>query len=114
MTPTQINLDALLRRAPAAAALTKAGFPIAKATLATKVCRGGGPRFRKFGQTVLYRWGDLLEWAEARTSPTRCSTAEADAQAAEAGSRHGKHKVTEQEKPKPRAEARLRGVVSHD
>ena len=37
--------DTLLRRRPAAAALTEAGYPIAPATLATLACRGGGPRY---------------------------------------------------------------------
>jgi Helix-turn-helix domain len=28
---------------------------------------GGGPRFRKFGRRVLYKLGDLEQWADGRT-----------------------------------------------
>jgi hypothetical protein len=71
--------DALLRRHEAAAALTAAGYPVARATLATRAVRGGGPPFRRFGRVPLYRWGDLLHWAEGRTSAPMRSTSEADA-----------------------------------
>jgi len=71
--------DALLRRRPAAAALTDAGYPTACATLATLASRGGGPVYRRYGRYPLYRWGDLLIWAEARLGPAVTSTSEADA-----------------------------------
>jgi hypothetical protein len=71
--------DALLTRRAAAAALTAAGYPVARATLATRAVRGGGPPFRKFGRVPLYRWADLLEWAEGRMSAPMRSTSEADA-----------------------------------
>jgi hypothetical protein len=71
--------DALLRRAASADALTAAGFPVTKATLATKATRGGGPPFRLFGRVPLYRWGDLLDWARSRLSAPMRSTSEADA-----------------------------------
>ena len=71
--------DALLTRRDAAAALTAAGYPVARATLATRASRGGGPLFRRFGRVPLYRWGDLLTWAESRLSPPIRSTSEADA-----------------------------------
>jgi hypothetical protein len=71
--------DALLRRHEAAAALTAAGYPVARATLATRAVRGGGPPFRRFGRVPLYRWGDLLDWAQARLSAPMRSTSEADA-----------------------------------
>jgi hypothetical protein len=74
-----IDLDALLTRAATADALNKAGYPISRATLSTKATRGGGPPFRKFGQRVLYRWGDTLEWAQSRLSAPKRSTSEADA-----------------------------------
>ncbi len=74
------NPDAMLRRRAAAEALTEAGYPVSEKTLTTKACRGGGPPYRVFGRATLYRWGDLLGWAEARTSAPRRSTAEADAQ----------------------------------
>jgi hypothetical protein len=71
--------DALLTRRAAAAALTAAGYPVARATLATRAVRGGGPPFRRFGRVPLYRWGDLLDWAEGRMSAPMRSTSEADA-----------------------------------
>lgn len=73
------NHDTLLRRDAVAAALTEAGFPVAKASLATKATRGGGPPFRSFGRTPLYRWGDALAWAQSRLSAPRSNTSEADA-----------------------------------
>ena len=73
------NPETLLRRKQTAEALTAAGYPVAEKTLATKAVRGGGPTYRLFGRTVLYRWGDALAWAEARLSEPRRSTAEADA-----------------------------------
>jgi hypothetical protein len=35
-------------------------FPVAAASLATMVSRGGGPPYRSFGRVALYRWGDAL------------------------------------------------------
>jgi hypothetical protein len=77
-TPVPYTPDALLRRGEAAEELTNAGYPVAPATLATKASRGGGPPFRRFGRVPLYRWGDLLTWAESRLSPPMRSTSEAD------------------------------------
>jgi hypothetical protein len=71
--------DARLTRDAAADALTKAGFPVRKATLATLASRGGGPPYRKFGTRPIYRWGDLVSWAHARLGPVVSSTSEADA-----------------------------------
>jgi hypothetical protein len=71
--------DALLTRAPAAEALREAGYPVARATLATLASRGGGPPFRRFGRVPLYRWGDLLDWARSRLTLPMRSTSEADA-----------------------------------
>jgi hypothetical protein len=81
------TLDALLTRRDAAAALTAAGYPVARATLATRAVRGGGPPFRRFGRVPLYRWGDLLDWAQSRLSPPTQSpparsTSEAEARSA--------------------------------
>jgi len=75
---TSPNPDDLLTRAQAAAAVTAAGYPTASATLATKACRGGGPLYRTYSGRALYRWADLLTWAESRTSAPRRSTSEAD------------------------------------
>ena len=62
--------DSMLLRKAAAAALTDAGFPTAEATLATKATRGGGPPFRVFGRKPMYRYSDLIQWAESRSSRT--------------------------------------------
>jgi hypothetical protein len=70
------SLDALLDRARTANALTEAGFPTAKATLATKATRGGGPPYRRYGARPLYRWADALAWAESRLSAPMRSTSE--------------------------------------
>ncbi len=66
--------DELLTRTSAAHELTAAGYPTATATLATKACRGGGPLYRTYSGRALYRWSDLLSWAEGRTSAPRHST----------------------------------------
>lgn len=79
LVKTLINPDVLLRRDELAAALTEAGFPISRATLATKATRGDSPPFRSFGRIPLYRWGDALAWAEKKLSPVRHSTSEKDA-----------------------------------
>jgi hypothetical protein len=60
--------DDLLTRDETAVALTAIGYPIRSATLGTKATRGGGPPFRRFGTRSLYRWGDVIDWAEARTA----------------------------------------------
>jgi len=72
--------DTRLTRDAAAAALTEAGFPVSRATLATKATRGGGPPFQKFGTRPLYRWGDAIEWARSKLGPVVTSTAEIDSE----------------------------------
>ncbi len=72
--PTDEN--ALLTRAQGGAALREAGYPVADKTLATKASRGGGPVYRRFGSRVLYRWGDLLQWAESQCSKPQQTTSE--------------------------------------
>jgi hypothetical protein len=76
LIPTDPNIR--LTRVAAADALTTAGFPVSPATLATKATRGGGPPFQRFGRVPLYRWDDLLDWAQSRLSPPLRSTSEAD------------------------------------
>ena len=71
--------DAMLSRNDAATALSEAGFPTSAATLATKACRGGGPPFRLYGRKPLYRFADLMAWAESRCSKTVTSTSELQA-----------------------------------
>ena len=75
-TPTPGSPDALLGRKETAAALTALGFRISDKTLASKASREGGPPYRTFGRSVLYRWGDALAWAEGRLSAPRRSTSE--------------------------------------
>lgn len=79
--PTPNNLDTLLTRKDAAAALTALGYIVSDKTLSTKATRGGGPPYRTFGPRVLYRWGDAVAWAEGRLSPLRCNTSEVAAAA---------------------------------
>jgi hypothetical protein len=74
---TLCNPEMLLRREDAARKLTEAGFPISKATLATLATRGGGPRFARFGRRPLYKYEDLIAWAEGRLSSPMGSTSEA-------------------------------------
>jgi hypothetical protein len=69
--------SALLRRSPCAEALSEYGYPIRPKTLSTMATRGGGPPYHHFGRTVLYRWSDVLAWAEARLTPARHSSSEA-------------------------------------
>jgi hypothetical protein len=71
--------DTLLTRRAGAAALTETGFPTSPATLATLASRGGGPIYRHYGARVVYRWADLLDWAQSRLSAPMRSTSEADA-----------------------------------
>jgi hypothetical protein len=82
MTIIPSDPDALLRRKPTAAALTEAGFQTSSTTLATLACRGGGPKFRKYGRYPVYRWGDALEWARSRLSAPVRSTSELDVRTA--------------------------------
>jgi hypothetical protein len=70
------NPDVLLGREAAAGALTKAGYPITTATLATDACRGGGPPYRRFGKRAIYRWGDLIDWAKAKAGPLLCNSSD--------------------------------------
>ena len=71
--------ETLLSRRQAAEALSAAGYPVRPATLACMAVRGGSPPFRRFGRRPLYRWGDLLDWAQSRLSAPMSSTSEGDA-----------------------------------
>jgi hypothetical protein len=73
---TPLSSETLLSREAAAQALTAAGYITSSSTLATKATRGNGPGYRIFGKRAIYRWGDLLAWAEACTAPLRHSTSE--------------------------------------
>jgi hypothetical protein len=60
--------EPFLNREQAAAALTKHGYKIARATLATMASRGQGPVYKKWGAQTLYRLSDLLAWAKSKTA----------------------------------------------
>jgi hypothetical protein len=80
---TCLNSETLLSREAAAQALTAAGYVTSPSTLATKATGGNGPGYRIFGKRAIYRWGDLLAWAEASTAPLRHSTSETTSKSAE-------------------------------
>jgi hypothetical protein len=94
-----IDPETLMTRDQAARALTQAGFPTAKATLATRATRGGGPPYRLFGVKPLYRWSDVLAWAQSRLSEPRRSTSEQDVRG-RLGQRTAAMATTASEKPK--------------
>jgi hypothetical protein len=75
---SQPHADSLLTRSEAGRVLRNLGFPVADKTLATRASRGRGPIFRRFGAKPLYRFGDLLAWAESRLGPPIGSSAELD------------------------------------
>ena len=77
------DLETRLGREDGAHALTAAGYKTSASTLATKATRGNGPPYRIFGKRAIYRWGDLLAWAEASTAPLRHSTSETTSKSAE-------------------------------
>jgi hypothetical protein len=68
------NPEVLLSRKAAAGALTAAGYQTSPLTLATKATRGNGPPYRRYGKRAIYRWGDLIAWAEANTGPLRLNS----------------------------------------
>ena len=76
MAGIPLSSETLLSREAAAQALTGAGYITSPSTLATKATRGNGPGYRIFGKRAIYRWGDLIAWAEERTAPLRHSTSE--------------------------------------
>jgi hypothetical protein len=71
-----LEREAKLDRQQAAAALTARGYKTTASTLATLASRGGGPIFQKFGPRVIYRWADLLAWANDKTSQPVTNTSE--------------------------------------
>lgn len=56
--------------------LTKYGIEVSKQTLSTWAYRGGGPRFQKYGNRVLYPVDELDAWAVKRLGPVVSSTSE--------------------------------------
>jgi hypothetical protein len=68
--------DQLLRPDEAAAFLTSAGFPTAKATLAKLRCVGSGPTFHRFGRLIIYMPSDLYLWASQKISAPLSNTSQ--------------------------------------
>jgi hypothetical protein len=64
-----------LTRKQLAAALTKEGFPITAATLATKATKGGGPPYRLFGHRSMYLLSEGIVWAQSRVQSSRAAIA---------------------------------------
>jgi hypothetical protein len=63
-------------RAETAKLLQERGFPVAISSLATMATRGGGPPYKIFNRTPLYKMEDVMRWAEAKLSKTVVSSAE--------------------------------------
>lgn len=67
----------LLRRDEAAAYIRSTyNIRCSKSTLASMATRGGGPAFRRIGNSVVYDTADLNAWVRRRTSPKVHSSAE--------------------------------------
>ncbi len=58
------------------------GVPIAPSTLQERRCIGGGPRFTRVMNRVLYTPADLRSWAAKQIGPSVNSTSELTANAA--------------------------------
>jgi len=63
-----------LTRAESAEYLTAQGLPTPKGTLQKLASVGGGPRYQIWGNRVLYKPSDLMDWAASRLSEPRFST----------------------------------------
>ena len=78
-TLNDLDPNLLLSREATAERLTERGLPTSHVMLRDMVVRGGGPPYHRYGRAAVYRWGDVVEWAEARMGPPRRTTAELDA-----------------------------------
>jgi hypothetical protein len=58
--------ETLLHRIEVTAKLRVKGFPIGERTLLKLATRGEGPPVYKFGRVPLYRWAEVLAWAQSR------------------------------------------------
>jgi hypothetical protein len=56
--------DAYLGRSQVTAKLRAAGFPVGETTLARLAAERKGPPLYRFGKIPLYRWEEVLEWAQ--------------------------------------------------
>jgi hypothetical protein len=70
-------IDQFLDRRAAAAYLQARGLPCAATTLRKLACKGGGPRFHKFGRRVVYNPSDLDAWVAGRLTGPMTSTSAA-------------------------------------
>ncbi len=63
-----------LSRRKAAVHIQEKGLPCAPSTLAKLASIGGGPKFHKFGRSVIYTAADLDDWVDARLTRAMAST----------------------------------------
>jgi hypothetical protein len=73
--------DTLFTRPQLAEAAKRANIPVAESSLASMASRGTGPTFAKYGNRVLYRWQDFVQWVASKSTVAR-STSEHRAKAA--------------------------------
>lgn len=71
-----MSTSAFLDRPGAAAYIKSKGLPVSPGTLRKYATVGGGPKFRKFGRSVVYDPADLDAWIASRLSPPIASTSE--------------------------------------
>jgi hypothetical protein len=75
-----IDPNHFLTRAQTSAALRdELGIDVPRSSLDTMASRGGGPKYYRFGNRALHRWGDTLEWIRGRLGPAITCAAELDA-----------------------------------
>ncbi|MGD0106519.1 MAG: hypothetical protein ABSC06_21135 [Rhodopila sp.] len=110
MAPIPDDPETLLPRGELSVALKEKGFKTSEKTLATKATRGGGPPYRSYGRTPLYRWGDALAWAQSRLSEVRGSTSEAETQAVGRWGTPGKNPVAATSNSITKLERRIEGA----
>jgi hypothetical protein len=77
------------RRQAAAYVREEHNVPCTESTLATKACRGGGPRFYLLGKIPIYNEEDLDSWVSDRLGAPVGSTSEARSLAARAAAPDG-------------------------
>jgi hypothetical protein len=63
----------------AANMLASYGLPISASRLNVLRCRGGGPKFHRFGKRVVYTEADLKAWVIGKTARKFDSTSQYDA-----------------------------------
>lgn len=77
LLPAHLRSKTRLRRAEASEfLLVEYGIQCAPRTLAKLASVGGGPRFQKFNNCVLYPVAELRAWAEAKLGRLQSSTSD--------------------------------------